>query len=64
MSPDTAWMDTATLCQRLQVSRTTLHRLKIQGLLREKTHWVRKNPASHQGAMLWHGPKVMAVLRP
>lgn len=63
MSNASDWIDTDTLCQRLQIHRTTLWRVKERGLLKPRTHWVRKNPTSKSGPLLWNEPKVLSALR-
>ncbi len=57
------WVDTDTLCQQLHIHRATLWRIRSRGLLKARTHWVRKNPTSASGPLLWNQAKVLAALR-
>ncbi|WP_411877174.1 hypothetical protein [Vulcanococcus limneticus] len=48
------WLETAALCQRLAISRSTLCRWRQRRVLRQGIHWVRKNPAAPRSDHLWH----------
>ncbi|MEB3320481.1 MAG: hypothetical protein VKI63_06035 [Cyanobium sp.] len=60
---NTGWVDTQAICEKLQIHRTTLWRVSEQGLLKEKTHWVYKNPTRSGGPKLWNESKVRAVFK-
>ena len=44
------------------MSTRTLERLKAEGHLKEKRHWIRKNPMTHRGHLLWHQQRVEMAL--
>jgi hypothetical protein len=51
---ESLWLETAALCQRLTISRSTLCRWRQRRVLRQGVHWVRKNPAAPRSDHLWH----------
>ena len=48
------WVDTRGILQHLCISRTTLDRLRQEGVLVERRHYVKKNPTSSRGVFLWN----------
>ena len=48
------WVDTKAILEYLSMSRTTLDRLRQEGVLVEKRHFIKKNPTAARGVFLWN----------
>lgn len=48
------WVDTKAILEHLSMSRATLDRLRQEGVLVEKRHFIKKNPTAARGVFLWN----------
>ncbi|NDC16116.1 MAG: hypothetical protein EBZ76_13385 [Synechococcaceae bacterium WB9_2_170] len=48
------WVETRAIVRHLSISRTTLDRLRQEGVLVERRHYIKKNPLAARGVFLWH----------
>ena len=48
------WVDTKAILEHLSMSRATLGRLRQEGVLVEKRHFIKKNPTAARGLFLWN----------
>ena len=46
------WVDTKAILEHLSMSRATLDRLRQEGVLVEKRHFIKKNPTAARGVFL------------
>ena len=54
LSSPSLWVDTKAILHHLSISRTTLDRLRQEGVLVEKWHYIKKNPTAMRGVFLWN----------
>lgn len=48
------WVDTPGILRHLCLSRATLNRLRQEGVLVERRHYIKKNPTVTRGVFLWN----------
>lgn len=48
------WVETKAILGHLSISRATLNRLRQEGVLVEKRHYIKKNPMASRGVFLWN----------
>ena len=58
---DDDWKGSREMAQLLGIHRATLQKLRRDGFLKEKQHWIKKNPLSTRGDFIWH--KVRTLMR-
>ena len=56
------WKETKEMAQLMGISISTLLRMKQQRLLKERRHWIRKNPMAPRSDLLWHEQRVGMAL--
>jgi hypothetical protein len=54
LSSPSLWVDTKAILRHLSISRATLDRLRQEGVLVEKRHYIKKNPMAMRGVFLWN----------
>jgi len=57
------WMSQADACRELQVSRSTLYRLRMQGHLLPVQHFYRSGGMSGSGPLLFNVPDIRLTMR-
>ena len=53
------WVPTKEMADELGINRVTLQRLRRDGFLKEKQHWVKVNPLAPRSNHLWHRTRTM-----
>ena len=57
------WMTQADACRELQVSRSTLYRLQMQGYLLPVAHFYRAGMSGGNGPLLYNVPAIRLAIR-
>lgn len=53
------WIGSREMAECLGIHRATLQKLRREGFLKEKQHWIKKNPLSARGDFMWHEVRTM-----